>query len=144
MDYSNLTIEEFRTLVMKRWENPLNSLKEQNISSYKKFRNKTSGCSDEITIYVKIENNKVIDSLFDGSGCIVSISVADFIIDEIKEKEISEVKIILENYFKMISGEEYNKDVFKYLNMYKNIYKQKNRKKCSRLAADALLNVIGE
>lgn len=49
-------------------------------------------CGDDITIYLKIEDNKVKDVKFSAEGCAISIASASMLTDFIKEKSIEEIE----------------------------------------------------
>ena len=49
-------------------------------------------CGDEIIIYLKINEGKVEDVKFKGSGCAISIASASMLTDKIKGKTLEEVK----------------------------------------------------
>ena len=48
-------------------------------------------------------------------------------------KTLDEAKVIINNYYNMIEEREYNKALLGELNVYDEIYKQPNRKKCALL-----------
>jgi nitrogen fixation protein NifU and related proteins len=56
------------------------SMHEENIS-----------CGDKITVYLKLENGKVSDVKFDGTGCIISMGSADILTDSLIGKKIVDV-----------------------------------------------------
>ncbi|MBS3149114.1 SUF system NifU family Fe-S cluster assembly protein [Candidatus Woesearchaeota archaeon] len=49
-------------------------------------------CGDEINIYLTLDNKKIKDIKFSGSGCAISQASASIISEHIKGKEINEVK----------------------------------------------------
>ncbi|OQA45946.1 MAG: NifU-like protein [Chloroflexi bacterium ADurb.Bin325] len=49
-------------------------------------------CGDEITLELKIEDNKIVDAAFSGHGCAISRAAASMMIDEIIGKPLSELK----------------------------------------------------
>ncbi|MGC8547862.1 MAG: iron-sulfur cluster assembly scaffold protein [Candidatus Micrarchaeia archaeon] len=49
-------------------------------------------CGDTITVYLRIENNKIKDASFEGDGCIISMGVANMLIDYIKGKDVEEIE----------------------------------------------------
>jgi nitrogen fixation protein NifU and related proteins len=48
-------------------------------------------CGDDITVYLKIENNVVSEAKFDGEGCAISIGSASMFTDLLKGKKVSEI-----------------------------------------------------
>ncbi|MGC8676325.1 MAG: iron-sulfur cluster assembly scaffold protein [Candidatus Micrarchaeia archaeon] len=64
-----------------RLDNANASMHEENVS-----------CGDTITVYLQIEDNKIKDARFDGNGCIISMGVANMLIDYIKGKSVSDIE----------------------------------------------------
>jgi len=93
----------FTEEVLKRFRNPKNAgeLKDYNgkgISGDPK-------CSDVIELYVKFNNNKVIDAKFKVFGCPGAVSTIDVFIDLIKGKNIEEgLKITEEQISNALGG----------------------------------------
>lgn len=49
-------------------------------------------CGDKITVYLSIQDGKVKDVKFDGSGCVISMGTASILTDFMKGKTIGEVE----------------------------------------------------
>lgn len=49
-------------------------------------------CGDKITVYLKIEDGKVSDVKFEGSGCVISMGSASMLTDSIKGKSVAELE----------------------------------------------------
>ncbi|MDE1851581.1 MAG: iron-sulfur cluster assembly scaffold protein [Candidatus Micrarchaeota archaeon] len=49
-------------------------------------------CGDKITVYLKIEDGKVSDVKFDGSGCVISMGSASMLTDHIRGKSLQELE----------------------------------------------------
>ncbi len=67
-------------------------------------------CGDLIILYAKFSGDKVSDVKFEGYGCITSIAIADIISEEIKHRNIDEIKKIDEKYIVNILGNRLPKD----------------------------------
>jgi nitrogen fixation NifU-like protein len=48
-------------------------------------------CGDDITIYIKVSGNKVVDVKFEGQGCAISMGTASMLTESIKGKSLSEI-----------------------------------------------------
>lgn len=46
-------------------------------------RERNSSCGDELTFYLKFENDKVADIAFEGQGCAISLAAASMLSDEL-------------------------------------------------------------
>ena len=54
--------------------------------------------------------------------------------DTIKGKKVSEAKEIINSFYNMIDGKEYNEEILGEANVYEDISKQPNRRKCALLS----------
>lgn len=54
------------------------------------FEAKNASCGDNIKLFLKVENGKIIDASFTGVGCAVSQASADIMLDSIIGKELAE------------------------------------------------------
>lgn len=62
-------------------------------------------CGDEITIELKLEDNKITDATFTGYGCAISQASTDIMIELIKGKTVEEAKKLSELFMQMIHKE---------------------------------------
>lgn len=132
-----------RAIIIDRYENPANKIDDTfDKKNYQYFNNKSDSCIDNITVYLLIKNNLVIDAKFAGIGCAISTSSTDIFCDLIKNKELNQIQIILDEYIKMISSQEFNKDVLADLFIFENIGKQINRVKCSLVGHGAIKQIL--
>lgn len=87
-------------ILIKRYKNPKNRkiIKNFTIS----FRDANPLCGDMVTVYLKIEDDKVVDAGFEGKGCVLSMVSSDILMDYVKDKEVSElIKMEKEFMFKI-------------------------------------------
>lgn len=56
------------------------------------FHDSNPFCGDEITLELKIEDEKVVDAAFSGHGCAISRASASMMTDEIIGKRLDELK----------------------------------------------------
>jgi nitrogen fixation NifU-like protein len=55
-------------------------------------------CGDQLTLYLDIENGKVADVKFMGSGCAISIASASMMTEVIKGKSIEEARALFQRF----------------------------------------------
>ena len=86
--------EIYKENVLDHYKNPRNfgSLKDYTFKS-KEFN---SSCGDEIEIFVKFKDNKIIESKFVGIGCAISQASASMLTDILMGKTLDQVKSIHE------------------------------------------------
>ena len=102
-------------------------------------------CGDELTIYAKINDGKIVDASFTGEGCAISKASTSLMIDVIKGKPVDEAKEIIEIFLNMIRGEELSKDELKKLKdarVFEGIKKLPARVKCATLSWHTMENLL--
>lgn len=130
-----------REIILDNYNNPANrGLIDDD--SYIKVNTNNESCIDNLDISYKIENGKIVDIRFDGEACAISTSATSIMIKTFIGKTIEEAQEILINYHNMLEQKEYDKELIGELNIYDEIYKQTNRKKCAFLPFESLNKVI--
>lgn len=132
-----------RSMMIEHYQNPLNKGL-TNKSDYIKVNMDSKTCIDNLTFEYKIENDVIKDAHFDGEACAISTSSASILTEMIKGKTLSDALDIINNFKNMIDEKKYNKDILLDANVYDEIYKQPNRKKCALLPYDGLKKIIEE
>ena len=60
-------------------------------------------CGDRVTVYLRIEDGRVADASFQGSGCAISKASASLMTDSVKGKTLQEVEELFEKFQAMIT-----------------------------------------
>lgn len=121
-----------RSIILEHYQNPKNKgLIDDN--SYIKINMNNESCIDEINLMVKLENNKIVDIKFDGEACAICTSSTSIMIDTLIGKTLEEATSIFNNFNNMLDEKEYDSNILEQANVYDDIYKQPNRKKCALL-----------
>ncbi len=92
-------------------------------------------CGDRLTVYLKIDGDRIQDASFQGSGCAISKASASLMTDSIKGKTIAEAKALFERFQRLItrSAEEPVDDLGK-LSVFAGIRQYPTRVKRASLA----------
>ena len=130
-----------REILLDNYQNPTNRGLIDD-PSYIKVNTNNESCIDNLDIIYKIEDGILKDIRFDGEACAISTSATSIMIKSLIGKNKEEVLKILENYENMLDEKEYDKDLLEELNVYDEIYKQPNRKKCALLPFESLKKII--
>lgn len=121
-----------RSIILEHYQNPKNKgLIDDN--SYIKINMNNESCIDEINLMVKLENNKIVDIKFDGEACAICTSSTSIMIDTLIGKTLEDATNIFNNFNNMLDEKEYDSNILEQANVYDDIYKQPNRKKCALL-----------
>lgn len=129
-----------RSIILDNYQNPNN--KHISDSSYVKINTRNVSCIDNLDIYLKIKNNIIEDISFEGEACVISISSTNILINLLIGKTRDEGIYLIDNYLKMISEEEYDKDILKELEVFDDTSKQPSRIKCATLSANGIKNYL--
>ncbi len=132
-----------REILLDNYQNPVgHGLKEN--QGYIKINTNNESCIDNLDIMYKLENGIIADICFDGEACAISTSATSIMIKSLIGKNKEEAKKILDNYEAMLNERPYNQELLGELNVYDEIYKQPNRKKCALLPFESLRKVIDQ
>lgn len=62
-------------------------------------------CGDQLTVYMKLEDDKVEDVSFEGSGCAISKAAASMMTQSVKGKTLKEAESLFNEFHQMVTGE---------------------------------------
>ncbi|HLA47984.1 MAG: SUF system NifU family Fe-S cluster assembly protein [Nitrospinae bacterium RIFCSPLOWO2_02_FULL_39_110] len=100
-------------------------------------------CGDEITIYLKLNKDMMVEEIsFSGSGCAISKASASLMTTHVKGKSVEEVKIMFDEFHRMIRGEfdpDKNKHHLGRLTIFIGVREFPSRTKCASLAWHTLI-----
>jgi nitrogen fixation NifU-like protein len=63
-------------------------------------------CGDKLTVYANLQDNKIIDVAFEGTGCAISIASASMMTDAITGCSLTEADTLIEATQKMFSSDQ--------------------------------------
>ena len=98
--------------------------------------------SDDLNIFLKVENNKVVDACFDGVACTISTASTDIMCDLLKDKSIEEAKYIINQYLNMIHEEPFDEDALEEAIVFINTSKQAARIRCATIGWNGATNIL--
>ena len=132
-----------REIILDHYQNPVNRGLTGD-SKYLNINTNNESCIDNIDLEVLIEDNIINDIHFDGEACAISTSSTSIMINTFIGKTVDDALNIIENYENMIEEKTYDSSVLEELNVYEDIYKQANRKKCALLSIEGLKKILLE
>ena len=103
-------------------------------------------CGDHYMVYVKIENDIIIDVSFEGSGCAISKASASIMSLVLKGKTKFEAEKIFEQFHKLVKGElnSDNIEELDKLGAFVGVSEFPARIKCATLAWHTLHSALTE
>ena len=63
-------------------------------------------CGDRLMLYVKLDDDRITDISFDGSGCAISVASASLMTDAMKGKTIAEAEITFKNFHDLVTSDD--------------------------------------
>ncbi len=61
-------------------------------------------CGDKVTLYVKLEDDRVVDISFQGSGCAISTASASILTETLKGKTRAEAQLLFDRFHDLVTG----------------------------------------
>lgn len=61
-------------------------------------------CGDRLTLYVKMDDNRITDISFDGSGCAISVASASLMTEAVKGKTIDEAQLVFSDFHDLLTS----------------------------------------
>lgn len=130
-----------RSIILDNYQNA-NKKYVSNGEEFTKINTRNVSCIDNLDVYINMENNIIKDISFEGEACVISISSTNILINLLIGKSKEDALYIINNYFKMINEEEYDKEVLKELLVFDDTSKQPSRIKCATLTANGIKNFL--
>ena len=104
----------------------------------------SESCIDDIHVQAKIEDGIIKDINFDGKACTISTASTSIMADLVLGKSVDEAKKIMEAYYAMIDGKEYDEELLEEAVALQGVSKQANRIKCATIGWHGLEQLIRE
>ena len=97
-------------------------------------------CGDQITVYVKLEGDKIAEVSFQGSGCAISKASTSLMTVNLKGKTIAEAEAIYAGVHKLVTTGSVAEDDMSDLAALAGVHQFPARIKCATLGWHAALN----
>lgn len=99
-------------------------------------------CGDRLTLFIKLDDGKIVDASFQGQGCAISTASASLMTDIIKGQSEQQAQQLFTLFHKMATGEHVEMDDLGKLAVLAGVCEYPARVKCATLpwhTLDALL-----
>jgi nitrogen fixation NifU-like protein len=92
-------------------------------------------CGDRLTLYMKLDGNRIADVAFQGSGCAISKASASLMTEAVKGKTLDEARELFERFHSMVtSSPETTAPELGKLSVLSGVREYPTRVKCASLA----------
>jgi nitrogen fixation NifU-like protein len=100
-------------------------------------------CGDRLTLYVKLEGDRIADVAFQGSGCAISKASASLMTEALKGKTVAEARALFDTFHDMVtsSPDTVAPDLGK-LSVLSGVREYPTRVKCASLAWHTMKAVV--
>ncbi|HTM09672.1 MAG TPA: SUF system NifU family Fe-S cluster assembly protein [Verrucomicrobiae bacterium] len=95
-------------------------------------------CGDKVKVYLRVEDGRVKDLSFEGSGCAISKASASVMTESLKGKTVEEVEAVFKRFRDLVTGKAAERDDLGKLVVFSGVCEFPTRVKCATLAWHAL------
>lgn len=138
-----ITPEMMREIIMDHYSNPIHRGRPEG-EGYLTTHSSSVNCIDDIDVYLKIENKRVVSAYWEGTACAISTASTDIICDLLEGKGYDEALYLIEQYNHMLHEEPYDSSVLEEALAFMNTSKQAARIHCACIGWDAFRSLIEE
>jgi len=132
-----------REILLDHYEYPHNH-KLTDDPAFREAHMASDSCIDDIHVQARITDGIIEDVRFDGRACTISTASTSMMTDLVKGKSIADARVIMDNYFAMIDGREYDEDLLEEAVALQGVSKQANRIRCATIGWRGLKQLIEE
>ncbi|PKK94258.1 MAG: SUF system NifU family Fe-S cluster assembly protein [Tenericutes bacterium HGW-Tenericutes-6] len=132
----------YRQVIMDHYKHPKNKGFVAD-NSYMTVHLNNPSCGDEMTVQLKVNDQKIADIRHQGTGCSICCSSASVMSITLKDHTLDEAVDILHEFYELIKGYPYNPDILKGdAVVYQGVAQFPARVKCATLAWKAAEQAI--
>jgi nitrogen fixation NifU-like protein len=99
-------------------------------------------CGDKLTLYLKLEGDRIDDAKFEGTGCAISIASSSLMTERIKGLSVDETLGLFDNVHEMLTGAQEPDERMEKLAALAGVREFPSRVKCASLAWHALKTAL--
>ncbi len=101
-------------------------------------------CGDKVTIYVKLEGDRITDVSFTGSGCAISTASASILTETLKGKTREEALQLFDRFHDLVTGKGAASSPLGKLAVFSGVSEFPVRVKCATLAWHTMRSAIAD
>lgn len=124
-----------RQIIMDHYKHPQNRV-DTEVSGYLEKRGLNPSCGDDVTVFLLIEENSIKDIKFKGDGCSICCASASIMTNELIGLTIDEVAAKVDNFKQMITGHDFDENLFEDAICFNSIKDYPARFKCAVISWD--------
>jgi nitrogen fixation NifU-like protein len=99
-------------------------------------------CGDKMTLYLKLDGDRIDDARFEGTGCAISIASSSLMTERVKGTTVAETLELFEDVHAMLTGSAEPDEHMEKLAALAGVRDYPSRVKCASLAWHALKTAL--
>jgi nitrogen fixation NifU-like protein len=99
-------------------------------------------CGDKMTLYLKLNGDRIEDARFEGTGCAISVASSSLMTERVKGRHIDETLSLFDDVHDMLTGQSEPTDSMEKLAALAGVRDYPSRVKCASLAWHALKSAL--
>ncbi|MDY5441149.1 MAG: SUF system NifU family Fe-S cluster assembly protein [Candidatus Enteromonas sp.] len=132
-----------REIIVDHYNAPRHKGDCPDLTVYKTTHSSSVNCIDDIDVFLKEEDGKIVDALWNGTACAISTASTDILCDLLIGQTKEQAEVIIAEYTKMITGEEeYDASVLDEALAFMNTHRQPSRIHCATIGWDAFKSLL--
>jgi nitrogen fixation NifU-like protein len=102
-------------------------------------------CGDQVSVWVRLEGDRVADVSFQGAGCAISRASASIMTDAVKGKTRAEAEVLFDRFHRLVTGglPSAESETLGKLAVFSGVSEFPVRVKCASLAWHTLKSALG-
>ncbi|MGL5020650.1 MAG: Fe-S cluster assembly sulfur transfer protein SufU [Mycoplasmatales bacterium] len=141
MDGFLMNGDMFRQVIMDHYKYPNNKVVEHPGDEYVALDGINPSCGDQLTIFVKFNDDIIVDIKFLGNGCSICCASASIMTDELKNKKSNAAHIKIGQFKEMVKDQKYPQN-FEDAQAFIGVSSFPARFKCAFLSWDTIDKII--
>ena len=101
-------------------------------------------CGDQVTVYLKMDGDRISDVRFQGNGCAISKSSASVMTDSVKGKSTAEALSLFDRFHRLVTTGDDSKDEGEKWTAFAGVSEFPARVKCAVLAWHTLRSALNK
>ncbi len=142
MPIFEITPQIMREIIMDHYSSPRHKGKPDNEKEYVSVHTDSVNCIDSFDVYLKYQNDKVVDARWEGVACTISSASTDIMCDRLIGMDAKKGLYLIEQYLLMISEKPFDETVLDEAIVFINTGKQAARIHCATMGWDAMRELL--